>query len=227
MANANANAPEVTAVALKLPPFWQDRPAAWFHTTEAQFHIRNIADEVTKFYYVVSSLDGTVAAQMEDVLAVAPAAGSYTRLKEALTKRYGLTDEQKTSLLFSINGLGDRKPSELLRYLRTLHRSAPADKFFMAFFLHQLPSAVRAILAAQTFPDIDAMAVAADNILAEQAAPSTYVVQRSKSQPSKVTSGTKEMTAQSGLCYYHSRFGHRAHKCRPPCTWSGNGVASN
>lgn len=45
------------AVSLKLPMFWTSQPQVWFQQAEAQFHIRRITADDTKYYYVVSALD--------------------------------------------------------------------------------------------------------------------------------------------------------------------------
>ena len=45
------------AVSLKLPTFWASQPQVWFEQAEAQFHIRQITADDTKYYYVISALD--------------------------------------------------------------------------------------------------------------------------------------------------------------------------
>jgi hypothetical protein len=70
--------------------------------------------------------------------------------------------------LLHLEGLGDRRPTELLRYMRTLHQADKGDILFMALFLQQMPPSLRTILAATEYDDIDDMARAADAILAEQ-----------------------------------------------------------
>ena len=47
----------VHAVALKLPIFWAAQPKIWLSLAEAQFALREITKETTKFYHVVSALD--------------------------------------------------------------------------------------------------------------------------------------------------------------------------
>ena len=45
------------AVSLKLPAFWTSQPKVWFQQSEAQFTLRNITADDTKYYYVVAALD--------------------------------------------------------------------------------------------------------------------------------------------------------------------------
>ena len=52
---------EVSQVAIKLPTFWTESPLAWFAQAEAQFAIRGIVNDDTKYYHVVSALDNSTA----------------------------------------------------------------------------------------------------------------------------------------------------------------------
>ena len=61
MANENA-------VALKLPPFWISQPGVWFQQAEAQFTLRNITADDTKYFYVVAALDQETASRLIDFL---------------------------------------------------------------------------------------------------------------------------------------------------------------
>ena len=61
MANENA-------VALKLPPFWISQPRVWFQQAEAQFALRNITADDTKYFYVVAALDQETASRLIDFL---------------------------------------------------------------------------------------------------------------------------------------------------------------
>ena len=40
--------------AMRLPPFWPDRPGLWFAQAEAQFAFATVTSERTKFDYVIS-----------------------------------------------------------------------------------------------------------------------------------------------------------------------------
>ena len=46
MANVNAN---IYAAIVKLPDFWQHNPRPWFQHIEAQFQLRGITQDVTKY----------------------------------------------------------------------------------------------------------------------------------------------------------------------------------
>jgi len=165
---------EVSAVSLKLPPFWPADPEVWFAQVEAQFACRRITSQRSKFDQVVSSLSPEFAAEVRDLLLRPPADNPYSVLKEQLIKRTALSEQHKLQQLFNGEELGDRKPSQLLRRMQQLLGDRPGldTSFLRELFLQRLPPNVRMVLAST--PDgttIDKLAEMADKIM-EVAAPS-------------------------------------------------------
>ena len=62
----------VSAVTVKLPEWWPDNARIWFVQAEAQFCLRKITDQQTKFWHVVSILDNATASRLEDILVNPP-----------------------------------------------------------------------------------------------------------------------------------------------------------
>ena len=58
--------------AVRLPPFWPDRPGMWFAQAEAQFALASVTSEKKKFNYVISQLEYRHAAGVEDKIIGAP-----------------------------------------------------------------------------------------------------------------------------------------------------------
>ena len=52
---------DADAVTVKIPPFWTHSPTAWFAQAEAQFVLRKITEDDTKYYYIVAALDSATA----------------------------------------------------------------------------------------------------------------------------------------------------------------------
>jgi hypothetical protein len=72
---------EISRVAVRLPPFWPERPAVWFTQAEAQFTLAGISSEQTKFCYVISQLDQRYASEVEDIITSPPKRDPYTKLR--------------------------------------------------------------------------------------------------------------------------------------------------
>ena len=55
---------------IKLPEFWEFSPTAWFAQTEAQFAIRDVTDDTTRYYHVVSALGRSTATREVNFIAI-------------------------------------------------------------------------------------------------------------------------------------------------------------
>ena len=106
--------PTSNAVLVKLPTFWTAGPEAWFAQAEAQFAIRQITQDDTKYlFHVVAALDNTTATRALSILTNPPQNNKYLTLKEFLTGAYSLSNAERASALldFQPGTLGDRKPN--------------------------------------------------------------------------------------------------------------------
>ena len=72
------------AVSLKLPSLWTNDVETWFAQAEAQFALRDITNETTKFHHVVSVLSSDVASKVSSILRSPPSHNPYTALKKQL-----------------------------------------------------------------------------------------------------------------------------------------------
>ena len=239
----------IGAVAIKLPPFWTTRPEVWFAQCEAQFATRDVTAQLTKFYYVVAALDTSTAAEVEALVLNPPTDSPYDKLKMDLIKAFGRTQADKDMALLSLAGLGDRKPSALLRYMNSL--STDPATLFRALFLMQLPVEVRRVLAINTTATMSALADEADRIMAAgKLTPAVGAVINNIAGVSVQTPtdnvaavslrgqrgqqgdarggdkrGSKHSLAHSGLdangvCAYHVRFNADAVRCVSGCRYA-------
>ena len=218
----------VNATAVKLPSFWQGNPEVWFRQVESVFTTRNpaVITQQTKFEYVIQALDNNTAERVQNII-LDPPENPYDAIKAALIKAFGRTQVEKDQELLNLNGLGDKKPSELLQHMKNLN--ADPNTLFKALFLTQLPPDVRRILATSSKTDIDELATEADRIT--EVARLTQDVQvnaagASRGQPQQSQRGPRPMSKIPGLYKYHSTFGNKVRKCEPPCEFGnalGNG----
>ena len=231
---------EIAAVSVKLPEFWATSPEIWFARIEAQFSIKNITQDTTKYDYVVSALDFKTAEEVHDVLVNPPQKDKYS-LKCALIKAFGKSQTQRDYELLNLNGLGGRKPTALLRKINALNDDPQTLK--RALFLSNLPADVRTIISGQEFSDLDKLAEAADRVWEARSSGIQHItqttnettpdcvesIQRNRPLNSRRT-GSSAAPSPAPVCFYHTRFGPGARKCQPGCKFasllSGNDKAS-
>ncbi|KAG1676590.1 STE20-related kinase adapter protein alpha [Nymphon striatum] len=160
------SATTTSAVSMKLPEFWSASPTVWFAHAEAQFHLRSITDQKTKFYYVVAALPESVALRITDLLQSPPAdVDAYDGLKSRLLDTFSLSAYQRAEAILGYPMLGDERPSQLMDKLLGFLPSEEKPNFlFIHAFLRRLPAEVRAPLMNDDWTDVRALAARADRI---------------------------------------------------------------
>ena len=214
------------AVAVKLPQVWTEDLETWFLQAEAQFVIRKITEEETKFYHVVTALSADCAAKVKDIIRTPPQE-PYKALKAALLKKYEPSEHERAAAIFAIKSLGDNKPSQVMERFVNLLGGHEGGILLRYHFISILPSFVRNSLATCATSDLQKLADEADKIFLSGRDPADHQVFAAEdSEILRVTAKQqKQQSRKPGLCFFHSRFGDRARKCESPCTWSGNGPA--
>ena len=104
----------MNAVSLKLPTFWTSQPHVWFQQAEAQFAIRSITADQTKYAYIVAALDQDTASRLLDLLCQPRDEHKYDTIKARLLKTFSLTRRVRANKLLYMDDLGDRRPSALM-----------------------------------------------------------------------------------------------------------------
>lgn len=153
-------------VSAKLPPFWRTRPATWFAQVESQFNLAGITVDQTKYDHILGQLDERTLGEIEDLLDKLPAKDKYLTIKTELIRRLSMSEGQRVRQLVSEEELGDRRPSQFLRHLKTLAGPSMSDeKILRQLWMRRLPRHLQAILAAQEDLPLDKVAELADRIL--------------------------------------------------------------
>ncbi|KAH7977853.1 hypothetical protein HPB49_003761 [Dermacentor silvarum] len=115
--------------------------------------------------YVVAHLHARYANEVWDIIANQPTANLYKRLKTELIRRLSLAEHQKVRLLQSTE-LAERKPSELLRHMRSLEGNMKVQDFLLrSLQLERLQPHVQAILHAQITLPLDQLSRIADRVI--------------------------------------------------------------
>ena len=222
---------EEHAVALKLPTFWTAQPDVWFAQAEAQFNLRGITADDTKYYYVVAALDQDTATRVLDLISQPPDDNKYSTLKGRLIDTFGLNKRERASRLLHFRPLGDSKPSALMDEMLALLGDHPPRLLFEQLFLERLPEDIRIQLVDAKIKDHRQLAKRADHLWSSRDMESISLAENAiqRKPPSQKQSKSKApglVQESNRLCYYHRTFGEAARQCRQPCTWSGNDKAS-
>ena len=239
----------------RLPDFWVEDPTVWFLQVDAKFRRANITRSRTKYEYVIPLLPPKVLTQCRDIIIAASGdeeQDPFERLRERLVGSYTPSKWQLAYQIIHHPDIGDRRPSQLMAsMLALLPDGERPGILFQAHFLERLPADMRKTLGTIKFESCREMAAHGDLIwdaaMEQQTLAVTvhavHAVQRSASPTDY--SGSPDRSGSPGrssrrdrrsatpgpdkrgeLCHYHQRWGATAHKCVPPCSWSGEDSAA-
>lgn len=226
---------EANVVSVKLPEFWANKPTLWFKQVEAAFRRGRITTSATKYDYVLVKLPPEILDSVADIVNAVDdeTADPYEQLKARLEGDYGLSKWQQAARIVDHPGLGDGRPSALMsQLLALLPTGEKPGTLFQYMFLRHLPSDMRSILVASKVEDARALAEQADLLWdargghgATAHAVSGGSTPPRRRSPSRGGRSRAPTPGPDALCFYHRRFAERAHRCRPPCSWTGNAPA--
>ena len=169
MSDGDDNPPpaRTSAVALKLPDFWVDKPRLWFSRVEAQFRLHRppIVVSSTMFDHVVTKLPPHVLDSVEDAVENPSADTPYEDIKKLLLSSFTPTKWQLVDELLNFPAIGDRRPLALYTAMAAkLPRGETPGLLFQGLFLARLPGDVRAHLVAGEYKNPREMAEHADRL---------------------------------------------------------------
>lgn len=154
----------ISPIQVKIPPFWPKNVSLWFHQIECQFSLHGISKEKTKYNYVMSSLDNEVASLLSDIITKPLSTTPYSDLKERICLEYEVSEHAKLKQLTTGVCLGDKKPSTLLREMRTLAGTQVNDNFLKVLFMQHLPNHIRTALVASQIDSLNDLAKLGDQL---------------------------------------------------------------
>ncbi|XP_029162320.1 uncharacterized protein LOC114933903 [Nylanderia fulva] len=176
-------APEINRVGMRMPEFTPSDPELWFNIVDRSFQAAGITVDATKFGYALTSIGPNYTAEVRDIIMNPPAEHAYETLKTELVKRLSLSQEHKTRRLLEHEEIGDRKPSQFLRHLRSLAGNVVGDPVLRTIWLSRLPAYIQPHLVTRTADTIEQLADIADAIVEATRAPAFQVAEASKFVP--------------------------------------------
>ncbi len=171
----------------------------------------------------------------------------YKVLQELLLRSYGLSAEQMTSKWLDYPMCGDTWPSVLWDNLAALQPATVKDAK-TALFIRKLPRHISNLINTRAFKTSEELIQRCNELWAAQtpeeataaatAAPSSQSPFRSarrspcpfrrapggdkSGRRRSPTTGVARGGRSDNLCFYHSRFGNKAHKCEKGCSYQEN-----
>lgn len=252
---ADATVPVVNVHAartFRAPTFMENKIKVWFTLLEAQFVSSQITDDDMKYCHTISSLTERAIGQLDDVLVDPPTTNKYLELKAKMIERFTESNSSRVRKLMESEQMGDQKPSEFYRSLRSLAPAGADEEFVLDVWKTRIPAQLQPVMAVTSEKDVNTVLKLADavhevsvanskqisavdnySLLAEQIKQLTLTVnevvrQRDRSRsrgPSRKRNNRANTPARDTdgrLCYYHHRYREKARKCRGDCSWSGN-----
>ncbi|CAB0042579.1 unnamed protein product [Trichogramma brassicae] len=102
---------------IRIRSFWRSAPRIWFNTLEEHFVAKNIVDDADKYMYAISNLDEDLIATVSSAIDSASAGDRYEKLKDALVRKFTVSDSENLKNILGNVNMGTRSPSEFLEYL--------------------------------------------------------------------------------------------------------------
>lgn len=121
--------PQVSKIALRLPPIWKNNIKLWFIQVESNFTLSDITNDATKYSCIIANVDPETLSAVSDILLDPPTTDKYNTLKERLIQEFSDSEARQVQKLLSELQLGDDKPSHLLRKMRELAGTVPNNDF--------------------------------------------------------------------------------------------------
>lgn len=210
-----------STVKAQLPSFYKGDPEFFFLQAETVFELYNVRDSVKKFRFVVAQLDRDAGREVIDLIRTPPEHQPYETLRARLMATYGESDNLRIRRLLEDQRLGDRKPSQFLRELRSLGGSAVSDDLLRSIWLRALPDRFQAALAATDQGDLTILSTVADRI-AEIYEPrinevSAVAPARNQGYESRLLTAIEQLTSRvAALETGRTSAGHSRAGPRPP-----------
>ena len=209
----------------KLPKFWEEEPEAWFSVFRGHFAGRDPPVEELALFNRMLPLLPTLAVSLCRPLVNNPPQDVFAQAQKLLLKHYQLSPAERGRRLANCTSLGDRTPTAMLQYMRTLQPGEQEGVLFRHIFVNLLPDVVREIVS--SIDDLDELATTATTVYESNAAAlvssvasddvaQVNAVRRSPRPRPQGNGGNPRRRAGVTLCKTHSRYGRDAYKCDRP-----------
>ena len=222
---------QANAVNIKPPAFMETAAPAWFSIIEAQFHLRNITAENTKFFSIIAALPPEVISRLPPT-SLELASSNYQTLKEGIISMYEKTKPELLDRLMKTTSISGRPSVYLQEMINTASRIGVTDDIIRHKFLQALPSTISPVIASQKELNLSQLGNLADELLPYFSQSPVMAAPQQKPRHSNVQSTEKtdsnpthfgvrpfNKDQRPKVCRAHIYFADRARTCKPWCKW--------
>ena len=139
----------------KLPKFWEEEPAAWFSVFRGHFAGKNPPTAQLEMFNQMLPLLPTAAVSLCRPLVTSSPPDVFDQAEKLLLNHYQLSPAERGRLLYNCTSLGDRTPTAMLQYMRTLQPGEEEGVLFRHIFVNLLPDVVREVVSSVDSLDRD------------------------------------------------------------------------
>lgn len=172
-----ATLPRVEAIQqCRIPAFWKANPELWFFQVESIFQTHQVRSDDGKYHLVVGALTAEALQDVADVLKNPPPRDKYKYIKAHIMSRMAETADRRLQRVLNELELGDKKPSQLLRQMRTLAEDTASEDVLRIKWLDLLPPSTQRLLKIFRATRLDELAKAADELMEGPSTPGPAVM---------------------------------------------------
>jgi hypothetical protein len=150
----------INRIVIRVPPSWPKSLPCGSRSWKGSLHCQTSRWMRRKF----TVLSRFYAAEVEDVVTNPPPTCRYDRIIAELMRVLSLSEEQRVCHFLMHEETGDRRPTLLLRHLRTLAGPSVPSDFLRTLLTNRLPPNVQAIIAKQSQVALDYVVQLAEKI---------------------------------------------------------------
>lgn len=219
----------LNVVGIKMPAFMETAAAAWFSILEANFHIKSITSEQTRFFHLIANLPPEVVSKIPVSLITKH---NYTETKTAVLAIHERTKPELFSKLISKASMTGR-PSYYMQELNSIaDKVGVGEDLVRHQFIQALPPTISPVLATQKD-----LTLAQLGNLADELTPffhQALQVKSDASSTSKQSSPTMQRRENSAIpiglrpfndkqkpkvCRGHIYYADKSRSCKPWCRY--------
>ena len=177
---------------VRLPGFWRYSPQQWFTHAEAIFHNQRVRSDLSRVNHVLAALDEDGVRTIGDLLG---ADVQYSAVKSRLITAYDVPQATRFRSIIQHGGMGDRRPSQMLRDMRSALPNGIGESTLKEFWLQKLPPTILAIVSGLD-GSLESLAERADRVADASAVHDLSAVSREPDRLHSMENAISALTAQ-------------------------------